>query len=124
MTVRSGFGEIDLSGLETDDGKVTAGLGVLLILLGVTRVSDRTCSIVAGLASAVVGVVAAFDLSDVSARVSEVDSDYVSASTGWGLYVVVIAGIVGMIGSIRAWPRRGRLPPERSSDVWAPPTSG
>ena len=123
MTVRSGFGQIDLSGLETDDGKLTAGLGAVVIVIALARMADRTRAIVAGLASAAAAVVAGLDYADLSNRAEQVSSEYVRASVGWGLWLVIVAGIIGVGASISAWPKRSDVSPAAPGEMWAPPSA-
>ncbi|MGD9704214.1 MAG: hypothetical protein AB7Q42_20175 [Acidimicrobiia bacterium] len=106
MAVRSGFGQIELSGLETDDGKLTAGLGVLVVLAAtLMKLSGKGRALVTGLAAAAAGAVAAYDYSDISNRVEEVNSEFIQASVGWGLWLVLIGAIVGVAAAISTWPR-------------------
>ncbi len=75
--------------------------------------------VVVVLASAAVVVVALYDLSNVNDRVADVNSSssIIQASTGIGLYVVLIGGGVGLVGALLSL--QNRAPNEQAES--APP---
>lgn len=102
------FGNIDVSGFDAGDGKLTAGAAVgalLLIFIGLQNRSSGQLlggAIVAGIGLAVAG----YDLVSVSDQVSNFDSEFARASTGYGLYVCAGGFVLCGVGAMLARSQR------------------
>ena len=88
-TITTVFGSVSVNGTD-GDGKLTLGLGVALCLFALLR-RPAAAFIAAGLTALAGG----YDLINIRDKVGEFESDVASASVGWGLWLVVIAGVVG-----------------------------
>ncbi|HVL91117.1 MAG TPA: hypothetical protein VM841_12870 [Actinomycetota bacterium] len=93
------------SGLATDDGKVILIIAVLLGLIAAPFFTGRIrrvliAGIVALLLSTVVTLVGFADINDIRSRGDETEA--VSATVGFGLYVTTAGGLVALMGSFMA----------------------
>jgi hypothetical protein len=108
LTATAAFvGTVSRNGIDGGgDGLVTVIAGGCVALGGVARVMRSRWSQIArglgGLASAVAGVVAVYDIGSVSKRVADLTSGTsgVIASVGVGLYVALIGAAVGLLFSL------------------------
>lgn len=102
VTATTFLGSISKSGTE-GDGKITLVTGIITLLCGIAILASNSYSGWVGLtilACAASVVVAIIDLVDVSNKVGEISSQYVQASPGIGLYIVLVGGIVGGVSSL------------------------
>ena len=99
-TVSSGFGTASVSGTE-GDGKITMALGIALVTLGVIELtrstSLRVLILIAATLAAGIGVL---DFISANERVAGVESAFVHASVGVGLYAVIGGGILAIVGGL------------------------
>jgi hypothetical protein len=103
-TVSSAFGQISLAGTE-GDGKFTLGLGAAIIVGfvgGWVWLQGPAALGALGLS--------AYHVVDVSNNAAEVDSDFVRASVGWGLWLTFIAAIVAVVAAGMFWWARRQRP--------------
>ena len=111
------LGNVTRSGLDGGgDGIITLVIGAVLALLGVALIlrsgSARRAVIGTVLTSLVLGVVAVMDIGDVQTRgilmetslatEGNMFADAVAFSVGMGLYVILIGGVLGIVGSVVA----------------------
>jgi hypothetical protein len=92
-TVLTIFGEINVDGTR-GDGKITLAAGALIVLGFV--IGAGAMQTLAGIGAALVGIV---NLISVSRAVGDAESEYTSASTGYGLYLVVAAALVAVVAA-------------------------
>jgi hypothetical protein len=121
--VSAGVFERSIGGMD-GDGKITVACGIvvaLVALIGMTSNSSRGAAFIVLLASVVAGGVAIYDTVNVNdkAREAESLSEFVSASVGWGLYVVIGGAVVAVIGALMLANAR---PPARTVASAAAPT--
>jgi hypothetical protein len=98
-----GLLSVSVSGLDTDDGKIVAVLALAaLAFLALYAFRERKPwpLVAAGLCGVVMTATAVYDLVDISSSVDEVQSEFASASVGWGLYVTVLGGLGVCVGSL------------------------
>jgi hypothetical protein len=100
-----------VNGIDTDDGKLAlvASIAIVLFSLALLRRPVNTVFVVLTvLAGGGAAIVAAVDLSDTSDRVSTANasSDIVHASTGAGLYVLLIGGGIAIVGAVLSLQNR------------------
>lgn len=93
-TVATVFGSVDVAGTEGDGvitliGAVVVGLAVLI---------RRYVS--AAIGFAVVAAISIYHVSNVAQMADEADSEFVRASVGWGLWVLVVGSVVGVLVSL------------------------
>jgi len=94
---------LSLNGTDGSDGKVILALGVLatvlmaLVVGGSPRLSVTVAAVLAFAAIAIVGII---DFEDIRSRVDRADAENVFATIRWGIYLVLIGGIVGTGASI------------------------
>lgn len=99
-SIASGFGSVGVAGTE-GDGKFTLVLGIGVVVLGVvSRMSGKRLAVPQVIACALAGIVAVIDISNVSSKLAGVESAFVHASVGPGLYLVLIGAVVGAIGGV------------------------
>jgi hypothetical protein len=102
-------GTISKSGLEGGDGVVTLLIGIVLALVGLGHL---TGSRAAGskLATVLLSVaalgMAAFEISTVSSRLADIDSDVGYASTGIGLWLMAVGGVLALLSALALAPRK------------------
>jgi Protein of unknown function (DUF2510) len=100
-TVRTGFGELSVSGTD-GDGVITLVLGIALVglgLCGFTR-ARQILSGVSLLPALGVGAIALIDIVDVSNVADELGSDFAQVSIGSGLWVCLAAAVLALVGGI------------------------
>ena len=100
--VSSMFGTISKAGTE-GDGMITLIVGIVVILFGtIVFIIDKYdfAVIFATLSSIGIISVAIIDLVSTSRRAAMVSGQYVTASVGEGLYIVLLGGIIIMVGVI------------------------
>lgn len=101
-TAQSAFGSISKNGIE-GDGKITLATGIITLLCGIAiLISSKNSgwiglAVIASLASLAIAII---DLVDVSNKLGSVSNQYVKASAGIGLYVVLVGGLVGIVGAL------------------------
>jgi hypothetical protein len=85
------------------DGIITAALGIVIALLGISLLarsgSPRVARIGAIACAAVLGWVTITDINSVNDRIRSIDSNVATASVGMGLIVVGFAAVVTVIGA-------------------------
>jgi hypothetical protein len=91
------FGNIKINGIDTDDGKVIAVVGVLALLTTFARGKWLYVSILLGLGTGALGI---YEMVNFQHVMSDADSDYVIISMGLGLYVLTIAGFMLFLTAI------------------------
>jgi hypothetical protein len=109
-----GLLNVNVSGLDTDDGKLVAlfAVGALAFLaLYAFRKRSRLPLAIAGIFGLLVAVGAGYDLFDISSSVNEVDSEFARASVGWGLYATVLGGAAVCGGSLLTMVKQVRVRP-------------
>jgi hypothetical protein len=114
-----GLVSASVTGLDTDDGKII-GLALLgaALFLAVAYFQNRSAALwVAALSGLAVTGGAGYDLYDISSGVDEVNSEFATASVGWGLYATVLGGLVISVGTLltitesRKRPKAATQPP-------------
>jgi len=97
------FFSASITGLDAEDGKYVGlfALGALVFLAAYVFEKRRPAPLIA---AAILGLLiagtAGYDLVEVSSRIGEVESEYATASVGWGLYACVLGGIAVVAGSL------------------------
>jgi tetratricopeptide (TPR) repeat protein len=115
ISFTSMFGTVSKAGYE-GDGILTGGIGLplLLIALLVKGNPGHSYSILGVIFALIAGVIAFWDLSNVSSRVAEINADMsFLASVGPGLYITVIGAILAFVGGLQQVP--GQVGPSSSS---------
>jgi len=101
MSVVSGFGGIDVTGMDTDDGKIVVLLAIAVAIIGIVMLRTPKRMPVAALAVAVPGlIVSIIDYKDVSDRVSGVSSEFARAEVGYGLYMTIAGFAAAILGGL------------------------
>jgi hypothetical protein len=97
--VLSSPASLSVSGTD-GDGVITLVLGLVIVGIGLVCLTSRPrlwlVSLIAGCAAALVAVI---DIVDVGNRVGEIESDYLHASVGVGLWVVLVGAIIAVVGA-------------------------
>ena len=93
VTVISIFGSISVAGTQ-GDGKITLGLAVAVVIGFLTRL--RWLQWLASLGALAVG---GYDLINVSRAIGDAESEYVKASTGYGLYIAVGSAVLALVAA-------------------------
>lgn len=100
MTARSGFGTIEVSGLD-GDGIITLVAGAVVALVAFVSL-DRPTGMPGKLVIQALGaigfLVAVMDGMAANDRIAEMTSEVVVASIGAGLYVVGLGGVAAVLG--------------------------
>ena len=97
-SIASGFGSIGVAGTE-GDGKITLFLGLGIVVFGVVSLtSGRRLAVLQVLVSLAAGVVAGIDMGNMSSKIAAVNTGFVHASVGTGLYLVLAGAIVAAVG--------------------------
>jgi hypothetical protein len=104
ITVSSAFTTVSRSGIDGGgDGVITLVIGALIAVCGVFLATGRkavaawAAGLVLGLAAAGIGIL---DAADVQERIEGVGSAAAMASTGAGLYVVIVGGVLAALASV------------------------
>lgn len=111
VTASSAFGSASKSGMEGGDGLLTVFFGVVLALLGLTRVQrpglpgNRLTMVILG--ALAVGV-AVFEGSNIQSKLEDISSAYVVASVGVGIYVMGVGGALVILASLFGEPKSSR----------------
>jgi hypothetical protein len=96
-------GSVSFNGVDGGrDGIVSAVLGVAVIVVGLLFRSRRATTgtaVALGIMSALIALVGVIDLNNVNDAIAGVDSQYVHASAGAGLYVTLAAGVAGIVAA-------------------------
>ncbi len=106
-TASSAFMSVSRSGMEGGDGMITVFLGVVIALLGLTRVQrpglpgNRLTMVLLGVAA--IGM-AWFEGSNIQGKLEAVSSAYVVASVGIGIYVMGVGGVLVLLTSLFGEP--------------------
>lgn len=93
------FGSVEFAGTD-GDGKITLALGAAVLLSLVNHAVWRSLGLVAALG--LLGI-SLYDISNISNAIDDVPDEYagmVSASVGIGLWVVLIASLVAIVGIV------------------------
>ena len=100
-TVRSAFGQVDVSGTE-GDGVLTLVLGLVVGALGLSSLAGarRVLAIVALLPTVGIAGIAAYDLANITEVADELSGSFVQVSAGPGLWVVLAGAAVALVGAI------------------------
>lgn len=113
------FGSVSVKGLDTDDGKIAIGIGVILAALGALMIAKRTRGVLlgVGIAALVLGAMqtlfSVINLTDISGEAGE----SIGASVGIGLYVTLVGSLIALVGGIlgivaaRKLPKASAAPP-------------
>ena len=102
VTVDIGFAVFSTTGLDTNDGKLTAAAALVMIaagiLLAVTRGTIRTVAGVAGLAATVfAAIVLINDYLDVRERIADTPADQATATVGIGVWVSSLGCLLALV---------------------------
>ena len=121
VSATSGFGTVSRSGLDGGDGLLLLPVGILIGVIGVSRLGAFEISVRLEAAEKVLLIVAAalvvFNFVTTSSRVSDASNEFVDARVGAGLYV---AGI-GVAVSAWGWFTRRQEQASHSADASTPP---
>lgn len=104
-TISSGFGVLSVNGIE-GDGVFTLAIGGGVTLLGYLEFAGGGprwgpgAAFVLSLAGLALGL---FEYTNISGRVNETDSEFLRASVGIGVYLILVGAAVALFG---AWRRR------------------
>ena len=93
VTVITIFGSMSVAGTE-GDGKLTLGLAVAVVIGFLARL--RWLQWLASLGAL---AVAGYDLINVSNSVSDAESEYMKASTGYGLYIAFGSAVLAVVAA-------------------------
>ncbi|HEX7463723.1 MAG TPA: hypothetical protein VF382_02360 [Actinomycetota bacterium] len=97
--VLSSPGSLSVNGTD-GDGQITLVLALVIVGIGVVGLMGRPrfwlISLIAGCLAALVAVI---DIIDVSRTAGEVESAYLDASVGIGLWVVLAGAVVAVVGA-------------------------
>lgn len=123
-TVATIFGSFSVNGFADGegDGMFTTALGVLGALMMFVAGGAVWPRVIAGLAGAAIAAIGFYDLSNVRSMIAEVDNDtdgFARASTGFGLYLTIAAGIALAVCAVVA--TRNRHPQLRAGAPLPPP---
>lgn len=96
MKISTGFGDVARSGMDGGDGWFFVFGGALIAYIGLQLRGPSTWSLlVPFLAAVVMGVLAFYEINDVTRRDGDSLSD---VSVGWGLYLICAALLVVLVG--------------------------
>ena len=103
ISVDVGFAEFSSTGTDNIEGKLTAGAGVVLVLVGLAFTRDDMTGRVAGYlalaAAAFGGIVLLLEYLDVRERIAETDPATATATVGLGVWVTAV-GAIAAIGAV------------------------
>jgi hypothetical protein len=136
VTISFGGLSENVSGLDTDDGKIALGIGAVVALFGLIMLVKPTRGVLlgAGIVALILGVAQAIfsviDLSDISDAAGGVEG--LEASAGIGLYLTLGGAVVALVGGLmgilaaRRMPRGAPAPPapgfgSSQPQTWTPP---
>lgn len=108
VTASAGIFSLSKAGYE-GDGIFTGAIGVILLLgalLGKGKPGARF-SVAGAILAVIAGLIGAYDLLNVSAKVAEISAGSVAASVGAGLYVTLLGAILGLVGGLQSVPEAG-----------------
>jgi len=110
--VQTILGSLSVSGFDAGDGKLTAAIGGVALLLFVFA-ANRSKAIVAAILGAAAFGIGLYDYNNLTKKLGDVnDSDFARASVGIGLYLVIGGGALAF-GAGLAWRKeapRGAKP--------------
>lgn len=111
ISVDLGFQSFSSSGTDNIEGKLTAGAGVVLVLVALALASGvpgaRSASAL-GVAAAVFGsVVLMLEYLDVRERIAEAEGTIATATVGLGVWVTAIGAALSLVAA--AWHMTGQL---------------
>ena len=101
--IASIFGEITKAGYE-GDGIFTGIIGGVLILGALLSKGKpgKRYSVASSLVAGIAGLIALFDLINVSSAISDLGSEgIVMASVGAGLYITLLAALIAVVGGLQ-----------------------
>lgn len=103
VRITSGLGSLEKAGT-TGDGSITLVLGIVVVILGVVRLSQagRGVAIAALLCASAAAAVAIYDGSNIANLAAESTSSFVQAEVGEGLVLVGIGGVIAAIAALVA----------------------
>ncbi len=107
VTVYSAFASASRSGMEGGDGMITVFLGVVIALLGLTRLQrpglpgNRAVMVLLGVIA--IGL-AWFEGATIQNNLAASTSPYVTASVGMGIYAMGVAGVLVVLTSMFGEP--------------------
>ena len=102
-------GTISRSGIDGGgDGLITGaiGVGIGVIALATRRRRDRNVGIAVVLLAVVLIGLAIAEMANVQHRINSIDSRYVSAEIGIGLYVTLFGAVAGIVAGVLRFTRR------------------
>ncbi len=107
VTVDVGFATFSSTGLDSNDGKLTAAAALVMIaaaiLLASTRDTIRTVAGIAGLAATLfAAIVLINDYLDVRERIANTPADQATAAVGIGVWVSLIGCLLALVAFSRA----------------------
>lgn len=96
ITASSGFGSLSRNGIDGGgDGIITLIVGVIALLVGLSMLAGITVAKEAPFILGGIGILMTFiDYRSAADRVSEVDSQYVAASVGTGIWVLGVGSLL------------------------------
>ena len=102
VTVDVGFAEFSTTGLDTNDGKLTAAAALVMvtagILLAFARNTVRMVASITGLAATVFATIVLInDYLDVRERIASTPADQATATVGIGVWVSLIGCLLALL---------------------------
>ena len=122
VTVDLGFTEFSSTGLDTNDGKLTAAAALVMIAAGVslafTRDAIRKVAGFAGLAATVfAAIVLINDYLDVRERIANTPADQATAAVGVGVWVSSLGCLLSLVAFVAAIALDRRSPVLREQHI-------
>ncbi len=106
ISVDVGFAQFSATGTENIEGKLTAGSGIVLILVALTLVGHgrlRAISGYLGIAAAIFGAgVLLLEYLEVQQRIAETDPARATATVGLGVWVTALGAVAALAAAIWA----------------------
>lgn len=108
-TVMSGFGQVEFAGT-SGDGMITIVMGAIVALLGFVNLEHPASGAVRG-SIVLLGVAAVGLAANVIGNISSLTAtEYTRTSAGYGLFLVIIGGVVAVIGAVNMTGRADPIP--------------
>ena len=103
-------GTLSRSGMDGGDGQITLALGVVIGILSLVALSSGKASsvirVLVMLGGIAAGAVALIDYQDLQKRIGSVDTTYVSATIGVGIWVIGIGAILAILAALSLHERK------------------
>lgn len=103
LTASAGFVSVSAKGID-GDGKITVVLGLLVLVLLMSKGNAKGAAVLSGIAAAVT----VYEVYHANQKMHEVAGDGVRASVGTGLWVLLVGSVLAMVAAW-SWHSEGKV---------------